>query len=198
MHSKRSASPYVIARIMAFYDLFLFSCGHCVSPPWPNSPMRRGGNGDISMSLPTANNEQVIVEVSPEPGKDSLHCSGRNHRDRASVVLSTISRSETKWLLLLLLIMVLFYWKILLTRQFSLLTDFESTNQTYSWFHFWVASLRQGVAPVWDPFVFSGRSFSGEMQTGAFYPLNLFVALLPLNRQGLLSPQMYQWFFVLA
>ncbi len=113
-------------------------------------------------------------------------------------MLRILSKSRTTWLLLLLLIMVLFYWKILLTRQFSILTDFEGANQTYSWFHFWVATLRQGVAPLWDPYVFSGRSFSGEMQTGAFYPLNLFLALLPFNRYGQLSPQTYQWFFVLT
>src|SRR5579859_3344424 len=109
-----------------------------------------------------------------------------------------MSKSRAKWMLLLLLTVVLFYWKLLLTRQFSILTDFEGANQTYSWFQFWVASLRQGVAPVWDPYVFAGRSFSGEMQTGAFYPLNLFLALLPFNRHGLLSPQTYEWFFVLT
>ena len=107
-------------------------------------------------------------------------------------------KSRTAWGLLLLLIMVLFYWKILLTRQFSLVTDYEGANQTYSWFHFWVTSLRQGMAPLWDPYVFSGRSFSGEMQTGAFYPLNLFLVFAPFDRQGLLAPQAYHWFFVLT
>jgi hypothetical protein len=109
-----------------------------------------------------------------------------------------LNKSRTSWLLLLLVIMVLFYWKILLTGQFSLLTDFEGANQTYSWFHFWVASLRHGAAPLWDPYVFSGRSFSGEMQAGAFYPLNVFLALLPFNRDGLFAPQTYHWFFVLS
>ena len=109
-----------------------------------------------------------------------------------------MSRSRTKWLLLLVLITGLSYWKILLTRQFSILTDFEGANQTYSWFHFWVSSLRQGMVPFWDPYVFSGRSFSGEMQTGSFYPLNLFLALVPFNRHGQLSPQTYQWSFVLT
>src|SRR5438552_15173187 len=87
----------------------------------------------------------------------------------------------------LLLLTVLFYWKILLTNQFSLLTESEGINQAYAWFHFWVASLRQGVLPIWDPYAFCGRSFPGEIQTAAFYPLHLLLAFVPFNRAGVLS-----------
>ena len=38
-------------------------------------------------------------------------------------------KATVKSMLWLLLIMVLFYWKILLTRQFSLLTESEGVNQ---------------------------------------------------------------------
>ena len=81
-------------------------------------------------------------------------------------------KATVRSILWLLLIMILFYWKILLTRQFSLLTESEGVNQAYSWYHFWIASLRQGVLPLWDPYMSAGRSFVGEMQTAAFYPLN--------------------------
>lgn len=98
--------------------------------------------------------------------------------------------------LLLFVAVVLFYWKILLTHQFSLLTDSESVNQAYSWFHFLAANLRSGVFPLWDPYMFAGRSFAGEMQTGAFYPLNWLLALVPFNRQGMLSPHLYHIYYV--
>src|SRR5579859_1742237 len=98
----------------------------------------------------------------------------------------------------LLLITVLFYWKILLTLQFSLLTESEGVNQAYAWYHFWIASLRHGIPPLWDPNMFAGRSFAGEMQTAAFYPPNLLLALFPFNHAGVLSPQLYNWFFVLG
>lgn len=101
-------------------------------------------------------------------------------------------------MLWLVLITVLFYWKTLLTHEFSLLTDAESVNQAYSWYHFWIGSLRQGLWPLWDPYMFGGRSFAGEMQTAAFYPLNLLLALAPFNRNGMLSPRLYHEFFVLA
>jgi hypothetical protein len=107
-------------------------------------------------------------------------------------------KATVKSILWLLLIMILFYWKILLTRQFSLLTESEGVNQAYSWYHFWIASLRQGTLPLWDPYTFAGRSFVGEMQTAAFYPLNFLLALVPFHHVNLLSPQLYHEFFVLA
>ncbi|PYT35673.1 MAG: hypothetical protein DMG58_01370 [Acidobacteria bacterium] len=105
-------------------------------------------------------------------------------------------KATVRSILWLLLIMILFYWKILLTRQFSLLTESEGVNQAYSWYHFWIASLRQGVLPLWDPYMSAGRSFVGEMQTAAFYPLNFL--LVSFHRDGALSPQLYHEFFVLA
>ena len=98
----------------------------------------------------------------------------------------------------LLLVTVLFYWKILLTNQFSLLTGYESVNQAYAWLNFWVHSIRQGAWPLWDPYTDSGHIFSGEMQTGAFYPLYLPLALFPLNQQGLLSPALYHLMYALS
>src|SRR6266481_5331838 len=107
-------------------------------------------------------------------------------------------KATVKSMLWLLLIMILFYWKILLTRQFSLLTESEGINQAYAWYHFWIVGLRQGILPLWDPYVFAGRSFAGEMQTAAFYPLNFLLALFPFNHAGVLSPQLYNSFFVLG
>src|ERR1035441_9776714 len=87
-------------------------------------------------------------------------------------------------LICLALATVVFYWQLLLTRQFSLLTGAEDVNQAYSWFHFWITQLRRGAAPLWDPYTFAGHSFAGEMQTAAFYPLNLLLALFPFNNRG--------------
>jgi hypothetical protein len=95
------------------------------------------------------------------------------------------------WMLLFVPAMVLFYWKILLTKQFSLLTGQEGVNQAYAWLRFWVSSIRHGVAPLWDPYTFAGHSFAGEMQTAAFYPLHLLLALFPLNQHHVFSPYLY-------
>ena len=82
-----------------------------------------------------------------------------------------------------------------MTRQFSLLTDRESVVQGYSWLQFAITSIRQGSLPIWDPYTLSGHSFTGEMQTGAFYPFHLLLALVPFNRDSVLPPTAYHvWF----
>ncbi len=103
-----------------------------------------------------------------------------------------------RWFLLLVLAVVLFYWKILLTHQFSVLLGFEGANLDYARCHFSAASIQQGILPLWDPYTHSGRNFLGELQTGFFYPPKLLLYLWPLNRFGVLSPQLFQDFFVLA
>jgi len=106
-----------------------------------------------------------------------------------------VNQHRIKALLWIALITVLFYWRILLGHQFSLLLGYEGANQAYSWFHYWVSSIQQGSWPLWDPFTFGGHPFAGEMQTGAFYPLYLLFVLVPLHH-GLFSPQLYHVFFV--
>ncbi len=100
-------------------------------------------------------------------------------------------------LLCLSAITILFYWKILLVYQFSMLLGYEGANQAYAWFSFWVNTVRQGTLPLWDPYTFSGHVFSGEMQTGAFYPPYLWF-LLDRSHGAVLSVQLYHYFYVLT
>jgi hypothetical protein len=106
-------------------------------------------------------------------------------------------RSGLKAGFLLLILNTGFYWKIVLTSQYSLLLSNEAANQAYAWFNFWVSSVSQGIWPLWDPYTFSGHTFAGEMQTGAFYPPYLPFLAAPL-RDGLFSPQAYHVFFVIS
>jgi hypothetical protein len=114
-------------------------------------------------------------------------------RHRLALAMAPVKRHAVtiRWLLLFVPTITLFYWKILLTNQFSLLTESEGVNQAYSWLRFWISTVRHGVLPMWDPYTFSGHSFVGEMQTAAFYPLHLVLALFPLNRDHVLSPFLY-------
>ena len=106
------------------------------------------------------------------------------------------AKATRKCLFWLSLAIVAFYWQIVFTRQFSMLTVGETVNQAYSWFHFWAESVRHGSVPLWDPYTFAGHSFIGEMQTAAFYPLHLVFALFPPNGNGLLSTRLYHFYFV--
>src|SRR5258708_4505466 len=87
---------------------------------------------------------------------------------------------------------------MVLTGTFSVLTNFETVSPANFWIHFWAESVSHGVWSVWDPFMFAGRSYPGEMQTAAFYPLHLVFALFPPDRNGLLAPQLYHLYFVFA
>lgn len=108
------------------------------------------------------------------------------------------AKSKLRPALVLLFVTVLFHWRTLLTKQFTLLAGSEGVNQVYSWYTFWIRTFRSGRWPLWDPFTFAGHPFAGEMQTAAFYPLNFVLALVPFNRNGLFSPALFHLVYSLA
>jgi hypothetical protein len=105
-------------------------------------------------------------------------------------------KSNIRWMALILLVSLLFFWKIIFTHQFSILTNSEIVNQAYSWYHFCASTIQRGSLPLWDPFTHAGRDLVGGMETGVFYPLKLLIYLWPLNRAHMLSPQLFQDFHV--
>ena len=109
-----------------------------------------------------------------------------------------MSKPAFKSLLLLVAGIVAYYWRIVFTHRFSMVTDSETVSQAYSWFHFWAQSIRHGAWPLWDPYAFAGRNYAGEMQMAAFYPLHLVFALFGPDRYGLLSERLYHGYFVFA
>lgn len=103
-------------------------------------------------------------------------------------------KMRAKTLGLLAAITILFRWKTLLTNQFSILTLEETVNQGYCWLTFCIHCIRHAKLPAWDPYTFAGHSFIGEMQTSGLSPFNLFLALFPLDRYGLVKPVVYNWY----
>jgi hypothetical protein len=76
--------------------------------------------------------------------------------------------------LLLLVMVVLYYWQIV-TAQGFLWNDFPEQNFPYRLFA--AGSLKQGVFPFWNPYVFSGMPFFADVQAAMLYPLNLLLTL---------------------
>lgn len=108
-------------------------------------------------------------------------------------------RSPNRWYLALLgLVVVLFYWRTLLTNQFTLINGSEGVNTTYAWLHFLVRSVRSGQAPLWDPCAYAGSPFAGALLPSAFYPMHLLFALVPLNRDGMIPPHFYDAYMALV
>ncbi len=126
-----------------------------------------------------------------------LQSSSRPEKAGEKPVPGSRPMSSLKAGLILLGLTLIFYWKIVLVHQYSMLLGFEGVNQAYAWFNFWVSTIRQGIWPIWDPFTFSGHAFAGEMQTGAFYPPYLVFLAVPFHH-GVFSPQLYHVFYVLT
>jgi hypothetical protein len=118
-------------------------------------------------------------------------------KDGASII-DGVLQPRSKAAGLFLILAILYYWRILIGHQFSLLTGYEGTNQAYAWLTYLAGSLHAGAMPLWDPYSFSGHPFVEEMQSGAFYPVNLLAALWPLNQNGVFSPGLYHWIFALT
>ncbi len=107
-------------------------------------------------------------------------------------------KTNLKWISLIFVVTVLFFWKITLTQQYSVLMQQEQANQAYAWYHFSSATFHQGILPLWDPYTHAGRTFVGGMETGLFYPPKLLLYSWPLSRSGLFSQQLFHRFYVLA
>jgi hypothetical protein len=104
--------------------------------------------------------------------------------------------SKAAFPLYLLFFAAVIFWKIILTKEYTILSYPDSSWQSYPWFQYIAQNLHRGSFPFWDPFTFGGRSFVGEAQTGAFYPLNVGMGLLPLNARGLLPVSVIEGFLV--
>ncbi len=97
---------------------------------------------------------------------------------------------------LLVLIVVGFYWKLVLTKQFSWLESPDLVYQTMPWFAVQARAWQQGVFPAWDPFLFGGQSMIGQLSPGAACPLNWLLFLMPL-RDGYPRVGYLHWYFVI-
>jgi hypothetical protein len=105
--------------------------------------------------------------------------------------------SRFKYPVLLFLFTVAIFWRVILSSEYSLLTYPDSSYQTYPWSQYLAGVLHQCSFPFWDMYADGGRSFIGETQTGAFYPLNLLMGALPLNARGLVPVSVIEGFIIL-
>lgn len=98
--------------------------------------------------------------------------------------------------LVLLLITVGFYWKLVLTNQYTWLESPDLANQVLPWLQLQAGEWHKGNFPLWDPHLWSGQSLIGQAQPGVAYPLNWLLFLLPL-RNGWIRLGYLHWYYVL-
>lgn len=101
------------------------------------------------------------------------------------------------WLmaLLLLAIVILFYWRLTLTSQYTWISNPDAATQVVPWFQEEARQWHQGKFPLWDPHLWMGQPFLAQAQPGAAYPLNWLLFSLPL-RDGQLPLGYLKWYYI--
>jgi hypothetical protein len=82
--------------------------------------------------------------------------------------------------LLLLAIVCGFYWK-LLSQQYTWMDQPDMAYQVLPWYQMQAEAWHHGRFPLWDPHIWGGQPLLGQVITGAAYPLNWLLFLLPFQ-----------------
>ncbi len=81
-----------------------------------------------------------------------------------------------------------FFWQLLFSSNVWMPAGGgDLAGFLYPTYHFAQEWLTRGVIPLWNPYIFSGTPFVGDIQTALFYPLNLLTYFLsnPLTYRDL-------------
>jgi hypothetical protein len=97
---------------------------------------------------------------------------------------------------ILFLIVVGFYWRLVLTNEYTWLHGPDYANQVLPWYQFEASEWHHHRIPLWDPYEWTGQSIIGQGQPGVADPLNLPLFWWPL-RKSWISEGALHWFYVL-
>jgi hypothetical protein len=103
---------------------------------------------------------------------------------------------ERRPVLVLIGLVLLFFWKLAFSSQFTFLDSPDLANQVLPWYQVQARSWHEGVFPMWDPYQWGGQSILGQMQPGAAFPLNWPLFLAPLDN-GHIDLRYIHWHYVL-
>jgi hypothetical protein len=86
---------------------------------------------------------------------------------------------------------LLFYWPVLVGAPFGKAWFWEDfLEQNYPYRFYQSTYLREGIFPLWNPFIFGGLPYAADIQSGAFYPPHWILALFAGG--GRLAPEAYE------
>ncbi|MDX2151983.1 MAG: YfhO family protein [Bryobacteraceae bacterium] len=112
------------------------------------------------------------------------------------------ARKPPRWVVHLVLdplvigvLMTGFWWKLVLTNQYTWLESPDLSYQVLPWFQFQAGEFRAGRIPLWDPYMWNGQPLIGQAQPGTAYPLNWLLFSLP-QRDGWMKLSWLHWYFV--
>ncbi len=98
--------------------------------------------------------------------------------------------------LLVVLISIGFWWKVVLTNEYTPFNDADMAQQVVPWFQFEASELHQGRLPLWDPNQWFGQPLVGQMIPGITYPLNWLLLAAPL-KNGWVNQAFLHWYWLI-
>ena len=96
---------------------------------------------------------------------------------------------------LICVIVICFFWKLVLTNQYTWLQAPDFASQLLPWYQFQAGEWHAGRIPLWNPYEWTGQSLIGQAQPGVVDPLNLLLYAAPL-KNGWIAQWALHWFFV--
>jgi hypothetical protein len=96
---------------------------------------------------------------------------------------------------LLLVAVVLFYWKFTLSGQYEWMWSPDHAHQVVPWLNVAARQWHQGTFPWWDPHMWGGQPLLGQAQPGVAYFLNWILFSLP-QKNGAFSADVLHWYLV--
>jgi len=97
----------------------------------------------------------------------------------------------------LLLLVLLFFWKLTLTSEFVWFDHPDMCALEIPRLQFQARELHRGHFPLWDPSIWAGQPLIGQTQPGPLFPLTLLFLLLPLDGGYLQSAYLNGYWVVL-
>ena len=89
---------------------------------------------------------------------------------------------------------ILIFWKITLSGQFTWLNGVDNAQQVLPWLQMQAREWHRGHFPLLDPYHWAGQSLIGQSQPGVAYPLNWLLFSLPLTHGRLQIPILNGYF----
>ncbi|MFB3778003.1 MAG: YfhO family protein [Bryobacteraceae bacterium] len=117
-----------------------------------------------------------------------------NTQETRSTPLARLSR-RLIWPVLLLVICIGFYWKLVLTDQYSWLDSPDLAYMEVPRFQYLATEVRHSRIPLWDPHLWCGQPMLGQIN-GSAYPVNWILGLMPF-KNGKIQFPVLNWYFVL-
>ena len=70
-------------------------------------------------------------------------------------------------LAVILILVVLFFWRLSLSQQFTFADNPDLAYQVLPWYQVQAKAWHEGIFPMWDPYHWAGQSLLGQMQPAA-------------------------------